>query len=389
MMGPQRRDRWARLFGALVLFAAVTVLRFAIRPEDYDGITLLYSLPLALLAMSYGARGGVAGAGVGFSLFAIWAVTKNVDVGIVGYLTRASALLVFGGLAGFVSDKQAEIGQTNTRWFEMSNDLLVEADLNGYFTRLNHQWERQLGWTLEELMARPMLEFVHADDREATAAMGGALDTRPGEVVNFENRYLAKDGSWRWLLWNSRSDGHRKYAVARDITDRKALEQERQELFDQVQAMSRTDLLTGLPNRRSWEEQVRKAIARAQRDGRPLALAMADLDHFKLFNDSRGHQAGDVVLADVAASWRRALRATDFLARYGGEEFALLLPDCPPDEALHLLDRLRAATPHEQTCSIGIAHWDRSESAEALLARADTALYQAKRIGRNRVVTSE
>jgi diguanylate cyclase (GGDEF)-like protein len=92
---------------------------------------------------------------------------------------------------------------------------------------------------------------------------------------------------------------------------------------------------------------------------------------------------------DVAASWRRALRATDFLARYGGEEFALLLPDCPPDEALRLLDRLRAATPDGQTCSVGIAHWDRFESAEALLARADAALYEAKRVGRDRVVISQ
>jgi diguanylate cyclase (GGDEF)-like protein/PAS domain S-box-containing protein len=389
MMRTKRRDHWVRLLVALVLFGAVTVLRFAMPADDYDGITLLYTLPIALLAVSYGARGGVAGAGLGLSLFTVWAVSKNVDVGIAGYLTRTSALLVFGGAAGFLSDKQTQIEQANTRWFEMSNDLLVEANLEGYFTRLNGQWERRLGWTAEELMSRPMLDFVHPDDLDATAAISGALDKAPGEAINFENRYRAKDGTWRWLLWSSRSDGHRKYAVARDITDRKALEQQHQELFDQVEAMSRTDPLTGLPNRRSWEEEVGQAIARAQRNGQALALAMADLDHFKLFNDSRGHQAGDVLLVDVAASWRRALRATDFLARYGGEEFALLLPDCPPDEALRLLDRLRAATPDGQTCSVGIAHWDRFESAEALLARADAALYEAKRVGRDRVVISQ
>ena len=94
-----------------------------------------------------------------------------------------------------------------------------------------------------------------------------ALDKAPGEVVDFENRYRAKDGSYRWLLWRARSDDTRKYAVARDITDRKRVEQEHQELLDYVEAIARTDQTTGLPNRRAWEEEVRVGIARAQREG--------------------------------------------------------------------------------------------------------------------------
>jgi diguanylate cyclase (GGDEF)-like protein/PAS domain S-box-containing protein len=292
------------------------------------------------------------------------------------------------GLAGVRADEPSEVDRINTRWFEMSNDMLAEANLSGYFVRVNGEWERTLGWTPDEMLSRPMLDFVHPDDVHATAAVAGALDDRPDEVVNYENRYRAKDGSWRWLLWNARSDGQRKYAVARDITDRKALEQERQGLFERVQEMSRTDSLTGLPNRRSWDDEVTRALARSRRSGQPLTLAMVDLDHFKRFNDSHGHQAGDALLAEVSATWRRELRSTDFLARYGGEEFALLLPDCTPDEAAQVFEHLRAATPHDQTCSVGIAHWDRCETAEDLLSRADAALYEAKRVGRDRVVIS-
>jgi diguanylate cyclase (GGDEF)-like protein/PAS domain S-box-containing protein len=290
-------------------------------------------------------------------------------------------------LVGALSTRRSRVA-TDTRWFEMSNDMLVEASLDGYFTRLSVRWEQCLGWTREELMSRPFREFIHPDDLDATLPVANSLDERPDEVVNFENRYMAKDGSWRWLLWSARSDEHRKYAVAKDITDRKQLEHERQGLLDRVEAMARTDPTTGLPNRRSWEEELRAAIARAQRHGHSLAVALVDLDRFKLFNDTYGHPAGDALLADAAASWRLTLRVTDFIARYGGEEFALLFPECPPDEALAVLDRLRAATPQSQTASVGIAYWDRSESPEDLVARADAALYEAKDAGRNRVVTS-
>ena len=277
---------------------------------------------------------------------------------------------------------------SDTRWFETSNEMLVEANLDGYFVRLSDQWEQTLGWTREELMARPFKEFIHPDDLEATQVRALALDEAPGEVVDFENRYRARDGSYRWLLWRARSDDTRKYALARDITDRKRVEQERQELLDHVEAIARTDQTTGLPNRRAWEEEVRVGIARAQREGHSLVLGLVDLDHFKLYNDAHGHPGGDALLKDAAVSWRLVLRATDFIARYGGEEFGLLLPSCPPDEILGLLDRFRAATPGGQTVSIGIAYWDRAEGPEAFVARADAALYQAKRAGRDRLVTS-
>jgi diguanylate cyclase (GGDEF)-like protein/PAS domain S-box-containing protein len=349
---------------------------------------LLYLLPIGLLAVYLGPLGGVAGAGVALLLFGVWVVAEDVDVGATGFLTRGAAFFLLGGLVGFLARDRTRLESTNTRWFEMSNDMLCEASLEGYFTRLNDRWEPRLGWTSKELMSRPFAELIHPDDVEPTVAATRSLAEGPSEVLDFENRYKTKDGSWRWLLWSARSDEARIYAVAKDVTERKRLEAEREDLLGRVEAIARTDQLTGLPNRRSWEEEVRQAISRAQRQRHPLAVAMIDLDSFKRFNDEQGHQAGDAVLREAGASWRMTLRVTDFIARYGGEEFAVLLPDCPPDEALGVLARLRAATPRNQTCSAGVAYWDRSESSEALVGRADAALYEAKRAGRNRVVSS-
>ena len=115
---------------------------------------------------------------------------------------------------------------------------------------------------------------------------------------------------------------------------------------------------------------------------------MLDLDRFKRYNDELGHQAGDRLLTDLGDLWRTQLRVGDFVARYGGEEFAALLPACPPEQATVILERLRSTIPHGQTCSAGVACWDGTESPETLMGRADVALYDAKRAGRDRIVTA-
>ena len=116
---------------------------------------------------------------------------------------------------------------------------------------------------------------------------------------------------------------------------------------------------------------------------------MVDLDHFKRFNDSFGHPAGDRLLKAAAAAWAHQLRAVDLLSRYGGEEFILLLPDAGLTEADEVLGRLREATPLAQTFSGGLALWDGGETSDELIARADAALYAAKRAGRDRVVIAD
>jgi diguanylate cyclase (GGDEF)-like protein len=163
---------------------------------------------------------------------------------------------------------------------------------------------------------------------------------------------------------------------------------ERADLMHRLEAVARTDDLTGLPNRRAWDEELPKELLRAQRGRHPLCVAMLDLDRFKDYNDQHGHQAGDRVLKQAAGAWGERLRGTDTLARYGGEEFTLILPGCDMDEALRVAEELRAATPAEQTVSVGVARWDGEETPDELLARADAALYVAKSAGRDRAVAA-
>jgi diguanylate cyclase (GGDEF)-like protein/PAS domain S-box-containing protein len=153
-----------------------------------------------------------------------------------------------------------------------------------------------------------------------------------------------------------------------------------------LEQLARTDALTGLANRRTLEELFPREIATANRTGQPLTLAFIDLDHFKRFNDTYGHSAGDGLLRAVAAAWPARLRETDLLARWGGEEFCLLLPGCTAEGAAALLDALRDMVPERQTFSAGIAEWEPGDTAAALIELADAALYRAKREGRARSV---
>ena len=122
------------------------------------------------------------------------------------------------------------------RFFDLSIDMLCCLDFNGYFKKLSPSWERTLGFTREELMARPFIEFVHPDDRERTLNQNAAV-RKGGQALGFENRYRCKDGSYRWLRWNATPDNSWSviYSVARDITESKRAEEERERLVSELQ----------------------------------------------------------------------------------------------------------------------------------------------------------
>jgi diguanylate cyclase (GGDEF)-like protein len=163
---------------------------------------------------------------------------------------------------------------------------------------------------------------------------------------------------------------------------------EREELLAHLDELASTDPLTGLLNRRGWTAALQEALAQAERSAASLTVAMLDLDDFKAANDRHGHEHGDALLAQSAASWRASLRDVDVMARVGGDEFAVLLPGCNAAQAVLILNRMIAGTAGRTDCSAGVAEWERGDGASALMRAADRALYDAKRSGRVAVACS-
>lgn len=171
--------------------------------------------------------------------------------------------------------------------------------------------------------------------------------------------------------------------------------EERQRLVKQLETLANTDSLSGLLNRRAFQDRAALEMGRQERQGGPLAALTFDIDHFKRINDQYGHEGGDAAIQRLASVCQGLLREIDVLARFGGEEFVALLPDSDAEEAIAVAERLREAAealqiegygePIRLTVSFGVAQWRSGMSIDNLLARADQALYQAKHGGRNRV----
>ncbi|GAB6903113.1 hypothetical protein JCM9957A_62050 [Kineosporia succinea] len=155
---------------------------------------------------------------------------------------------------------------------------------------------------------------------------------------------------------------------------------------DQLAEVARTDPLTGVANRRSWDFEMDRSLAAARQNAGVLLVGLLDLDHFKKYNDTHGHQAGDDLLREAAQAWSLGIGAGGRVARWGGEEFAVALHCTDVGSGLTVLDALRTQVPFGQSCSIGVARWDGTETPAAVLHRADDALYEAKRTGRDRTV---
>ena len=366
------------------MFAAVTAGRFASHNPG-DAVGILFVIPIAMMALEFRWRGGLFMAAASTLAVLVWANVAHESVPVVGYATRTFTFAVVGVGIGALTSRREKSERDAARWFSMSNDLLCTSDLNGYFTDVNESWTRVLGHTRAELLAVPYLSFVHPDDLAATGELAGSLATTPTSVANFENRYRAKDGSWRWLLWSSSSDGKRIYGSVKDVTERKLEESGREALLETMAGLARTDGLTGVANRSTWHVALDEELVRSRRTGKPVSVLLLDLDHFKTVNDSDGHAAGDRLLKASTACWLGALRAVDTLGRIGGDEFAVVLPDCDVKGSRLVAERIRARTPDGSTCSMGLAIWDRVETPDALLHRADEALYRAKREGRDRL----
>ena len=361
-------------------------------------------------------------------------------------------LLSYDGLVQDITGrKEAEVRQQrNEELFRtlsgFSSDFIFWQNPDGKLLYVSPACRKVTGYTAEEFRNDPALmdQIVHPLDRPQWQEHRQAT-TKGDTHESMEFRIVTKEGETRWVSHSCRpvhDETGRFRGIRgsnRDITERKeseerlkayaakieeanrTLEQQQHQLKAQqedllqanrnmerlakklaianseLNVLVRIDPLTQLLNRRAWEEHANQEQQRAMRGGPPFGIIMLDVDHFKTFNDTRGHPAGDECLVQVARSLMATCRAVDHVGRYGGEEFIILAPDTGKDEALQLAERVRDAIcamnlPHPSsptadrvTVSVGVVA-SNGEALEKVIKRADDAMYAAKHTGRNRVM---
>lgn len=302
---------------------------------------------------------------------------------------------------------------------EHANDVVWTMSAEGAITYVSPAVESMRGFTPEEAMNQT-IEQIHPPDSQAISLgyfnrLAVALqEGSPAEEFRCELEYYCKDGSTVWtdvqVIPHLGPDGEllEILGVSRDISQRKTHEREledaRREAEVANEALTRanerlrqqalTDDLTGTYNRRHGRDLLESATAGTTWDGMPLSLLMIDIDCFKKVNDDHGHHTGDQVLVDLTRRISAQIRDTDILARWGGDEFIVMMPLCDIDGATLAAEKIREAVASEPfddagtvTVSIGVAQASEDRCLEQWVARADSALYEAKSAGRNRVET--
>jgi diguanylate cyclase (GGDEF)-like protein/PAS domain S-box-containing protein len=327
--------------------------------------------------------------------YALWLRTSPLRSDEDGLI--AGAMLIAMDISHRV-EREREIGEAQERFrraFEDAPIGMAVADLDGQFVEVNQALCAITGYEADELTGTTFSAITHPDDLAADFAVIEGLIAGDFSSSVDEKRYLRPDGS---VVWVARSvtlvrdaDGAPLHFLdqIQDITERRRFERELRHLADH-------DPLTGLFNRRRFEQELDRHVAEVARYGARGALLVLDLDHFKYVNDALGHHKGDELILCVAALLQDRLRETDTIARLGGDEFAVLLPNVDTAEAQHVAETLVLAIRAEATVaagdrrrrvttSVGIAPFVRSDlNGEELLIEADLAMYEAKEAGRDR-----
>jgi diguanylate cyclase (GGDEF)-like protein/PAS domain S-box-containing protein len=498
-----------------MMFLVIFVLRFMITgPERM--VLLLCVVPIALVAMALGTIGGLASATLSYTIFLIWMLISREHVVLLDHLTRLFAFFTIGGLVGYYTTQARLSEEEGARWFEISLDIAGLAGFDGYWKRTNPSFAKTLGYENEELLKTSFLDFVHPDDLDRTSQAAASL-SQGVDVVGFQNRYRAKDGSYRWIDWACKSNmaTGRIYASGKDVTERKEAEEKllvaeerfrtafdgapigmalvgldgrwlqandalcqltgysldeileagfhdithpddraadaeqgqklrsgeiesyrlekrfihaeghpvwvsfnsslvslpdgpplflisqvediskRKHLEEELRHLAQHDALTGLFNRRRFDEELSRQLAHVARYKGSGALLLIDLDGFKQVNDTEGHAAGDSALRAVGDLLKAHLRSTDVAARIGGDEFAVILAETGSSGAERVAGKLVDAMQNELNAaagsasplrlSIGITLFESmiSLSPDQAMHQADRAMYASKRLGGN------
>jgi diguanylate cyclase (GGDEF)-like protein/PAS domain S-box-containing protein len=276
--------------------------------------------------------------------------------------------------------------------------LIVVVDADGRLVRWNRACEQLLGYRQAQLEAPyALLDLMPAAERRHARKTIGAL-MAGDSPLEAEFHWRARTGRLRLIKWSMTAltgpGGEVTYFVGTgiDVTEARSWSDERTAAEARLRHMADHDGLTGLFNRRRFEEELERHIAQGRRYGMSGALLMLDLNDFKQVNDRYGHRAGDRVLTAVAMVLRHRLRESDIVARFGGDEFAVLMPVGGANEATELADLLVVAVHRDVSApagpvsaSVGIAVFEEASSADEILSRADDAMYADKRAARGPV----
>lgn len=271
------------------------------------------------------------------------------------------------------------------------------ADAGGRLIDVNPAGARLLGGTRDTLVGASIDELTHPEDRDVSRAQFLRLVSGEFDAYRLEKRYVHADGHVIWAQLDVtalRGDTDADLVVLAQVQD--ISERRRHEA--QLIELAVRDELTGLLNRRGLQRELERHVAEGRRYGATGALLVIDLDNFKDINDTLGHQAGDDLLIEAGARMAQRLRGTDVLARLGGDEFAAILPHATVQQALDVARTLAGAVCVEAplgadvapavTMSVGVAAFDAEAGADEMLARADRAMYDAKRTGKARISAS-
>ncbi|MCK7486817.1 MAG: diguanylate cyclase [Bacillus subtilis] len=286
------------------------------------------------------------------------------------------------------TSKEQLINQEIDAFLQINVEMFCICDTLGYIRKANRHFESVLGYALDELKGRSVLDLVVPEDMPSTQDAIVTLREK-GIITEFVNRYYRKNGDVVYLEWRGEMIDGLIYASARDIT-------ERSKAAEELKQIALTDALTGLFNRHFFYQSMEESIHQADLQDRKLSLVIFDLDWFKNVNDKFGHPVGDDVLRHVSAVTRQHIRATDIAFRMGGEEFAIFLPDADMMIGTNVAKRINQYLNNNPipgvgyvTASFGVATRFPGESLTNWYTRADDAMYRVKRNGRNAVGSAD